>query len=111
MNGKNPDPAAPASKLVPALVRPNNKYGDKKAGERVMVEPKELIRCAHALASPEQWAAEQAEAGKPQPSPAETQFRNFRRSARAGWQARLAAESALQRQKLEALGLTVTTEK
>lgn len=98
--------AAPAPGLVEAVVRPHNKYDGKTAGQRVSVEPGELIRCKHALISVAEWEAEKTRAAAPKPQ-ANNMFRQQRKSAQLAWEQHKRSLATVKRGELEALGLTI----
>ena len=87
------DENPPGAKLVKAIVRPGNQYGNSVAGEEVVVEPKELVICKHALVTPEAWAQEQAEAEAARKPKQDLVFENsreaFREAARASEEVQL----------------------
>lgn len=103
-----PIPAEQAPRLVKAKVRQHNRYGNHVAGEIVKVEERELRRVPHCLVALDEAAREEQAAVTPGPTSAQLQSRAMRQQARHNAKLAQEAQAALARQRLEAMGLTVT---
>jgi hypothetical protein len=89
--------------LVPARVRPNNRYGDARAGQVVHVTPAELKNAKHALVSLDAEKVAEEEAKNPPPPKNDPMFAAMRAQAQSAQAALRVSVEQRERAKYEPL--------